>query len=116
MPANRTTGDCPSGRTIRRQELGRRQPVAAVDDAAVELIAAHRSAERLVARMLDGGWSGAAADAFGDAWAEWEAGASEVTSALEAMRDGLVLAGRELSSTDHATSDTLGRLGVRLTP
>jgi len=90
--------------------------VAAVDGATVELIAAHRSAERLVARMLDGGWSGAAAEAFGGAWSEWEAGAYEVSSALEAMRDGLILAGRELSATDHATGATLAHLGARLAP
>jgi len=87
-----------------------------IDDATVELTAAHRNAERLVARMLDGGWSGAAAEAFGEAWLEWEAGAAEVGSAVAKIGDGVVLAGRELSSTDQVAGSTFNRLGDRLMP
>lgn len=90
--------------------------VAAAGNSAAELAAARHDAERMVGRMLDGGWSGAAAEAFGEAWSEWVAGATDVVAALDEIREGLVLARLELRAADVDSGSTLDLLATRLAP
>lgn len=52
-----------------------------------------------VESLLDGDWTGVAADAFADGWADWRAAADDVL-------DGLVAIGQLLDATHH---DLTGR-------
>jgi len=71
-----------------------------------------RSADE-VERLLDGGWRGAAADAFAAAWSEWLAGAAEVRVALATISDGIEESLRIAAAADTATtSDLAGLLRV----
>lgn len=60
-------------------------------------------------RLLDGGWSGAAAKSFALGWGEWVGGYDDAVSALDAM-------GRLLAATGHAygESESASLGGIRL--
>jgi WXG100 family type VII secretion target len=73
-----------------------------------------RRAARDVDRLLDGGWSGAAADAFGAAWHDWLAGAAEVRSALDSIAGSLTVVRRELVLADAGASAATDRIRERL--
>lgn len=47
-----------------------------------------------MAGLLGGGWTGLAADAFGEAWSQWRAGAAQVIDALE-VTSALLLTGSQ---------------------
>ncbi len=89
--------------------------VADVGDAIGTLAASRRRAGDDVARLLDGGWSGDAADAFAVAWQEWCAGADQVQAALTSIAAALGTTRRELTTVDDVAAaeshDLLGRLG-----
>ena len=63
--------------------------VVDVRRAASLLAEAHGHADGQVSLLLDGGWSGAAADAFGEAWRDWARAASLVVRDLEASAEVL---------------------------
>lgn len=65
-------------------------------------------------RLLDGGWQGAAADAFAEAWSEWLAGAGEVRAALVSVGDGIETSHRLAAGSDTATTSDLAVLHTRV--
>lgn len=69
---------------------------------------------RDVATLLDGGWTGIAADAFDRSWEEWRAGAAEVLAALAAMRNLVADVHDDLTERDTATGTALASVGGRL--
>jgi len=73
-----------------------------------------RRGEDEVARLLDGGWSGAAAAAFDDAWREWLTGAAAVRAGLGALAAGIRTSERLVRTTDEgataASSSLLDRV------
>lgn len=73
-----------------------------------------RRAARAVDRLLDGGWTGAAAAAFGAAWEEWLAGAADVRVALVSIADSLVVVRRELELADLGSVAATDRIRERL--
>lgn len=88
--------------------------VAEVDTGADSLGSTRRRAATHVGRLLDGGWSGAAADSFADAWEEWLAGADQVLDGLRSIGAALELTGRELMTADATAGGTTARLTERL--
>jgi WXG100 family type VII secretion target len=73
-----------------------------------------RRAARDVGRLLDGGWTGAAASAFAAAWDEWLAGASDVREALGSIAESLVVVRRELELADLGSVVATDRIRERL--
>ena len=90
--------------------------VAADDVAAAvgELDGARRRSAVEVDRLLDGGWRGAAADAFAGAWADWLDGAAEVRSALASIGDAITVSERLAVTADAGSSGDLGSLHGRV--
>jgi WXG100 family type VII secretion target len=72
--------------------------------------------DREVGALLDGDWTGLAADAFADAWQEWQTGARRVAEALAVMGGLLDAVQRDLWARDtdaQARLDAVhGRLSV----
>src|SRR5688572_11396585 len=66
-----------------------------------------RRAASDVSALLDGGWTGAASESFGEAWAEWLAGAAQVSAALSSIAGSLSWVRRDLT---HADDDARCRL------
>lgn len=82
-----------------------------------QLLGQHRAtADRRVRGVLGTGWTGAAGEAFGEAWEDWTLAARQVETALEAM--GLLLASvhRDLTDRDQDAHQALDRLAGRLGP
>ncbi|GAB3778989.1 WXG100 family type VII secretion target [Nocardioides ungokensis] len=63
-----------------------RAALAELDRAADRLHTTRRQAGRHVDGLLDGDWSGLAAEAFGEGWAGWCRGSQEVLDGLLALR------------------------------
>lgn len=82
--------------------------VAELRDVADTLDARRRRTELAVDVLLDGGWSGRAADAFLEGWEEWRAGAAQVLEALATMAE---LIGR--SHAEQVTQDEVAADGLR---
>lgn len=72
-----------------------------VNHAVVELAEARSRTCRLVAHLMDGGWSGAAADTFDEAWHDWLAGEAQVCEALERIESALTSTERDLAARDE---------------
>ncbi len=72
-----------------------------VNDAVVELTEAQSRTSRQVGHLLDGNWSGAAAEAFDDAWHDWLAGEAQVREALEQIACALSSTERDLAARDE---------------
>lgn len=72
----------------------------AVDSLAVTRLGVGRD----VAAVLDGGWSGSAADSFADAWSSWLAGAEQVEAALSLIASSLALTRRSVTLADDAAN------------
>ncbi|MEJ7832032.1 MAG: WXG100 family type VII secretion target [Nocardioides sp.] len=82
---------------------------------AADLLHDHRTrAVRQVEHLLDGGWSGIAADAFADGWADWQRAAADVLLGLAGMAELLDGFHGELTDSDQASGDRLYRLAGRL--
>ena len=73
-----------------------------------------RGAARDVDRLLDGGWTGAAASSFAAAWEKWLAGAADVRVTLESIADSLTFARRELDLADLGPVAATHRIHERL--
>lgn len=52
-------------------------------------------------QLLDSGWNGDAAAAYGPAWDQWHSGAGQVIRGLQTMAELLTLAGKEYAKTDE---------------
>lgn len=91
-----------------------REAVGEVGSAVDVLDEACRRSAADVERLLDGGWRGAAADAFAAAWAEWLAGAGEVRAALASIGDGIEVSHRLADAADTATTSDLAGLHERV--
>jgi WXG100 family type VII secretion target len=61
--------------------------------------------------LLDGGWRGQAAVAFGRGWAQWFAGADEVLDALQAMARLLGVTGQGYEGADSDSTQALTGAG-----
>jgi WXG100 family type VII secretion target len=91
-----------------------RLAVAEVDVAVATLDEACRRSADDVDRLLDGGWRGPAATAFGSAWADWLAGASEVRAALCSIGEGISAARGTALTADTTTTSEVVALHERL--
>lgn len=84
-----------------------------------QLAATRHRIGRQVEVLLDGGWHGCAADAFAEAWAEWETGAQDVLDGLVSMTELVAAVHRDLLDRDTASQARLdavaGRVAARLT-
>lgn len=67
-----------------------------------------------VETLLDGGWLGAAATAYGEGWAEWQEGARQVLAGLEAMVRLLGAVEVSFTETDGGRAGEVGRIAARL--
>lgn len=94
------------------------QTVGALRRTSDSLEQSRASTERQVDCLLDGGWSGAAAAAYGEGWQEWRAGCREVLASLAVMIDLVVAAGADLDTADVTSRDVhealQGRVAERL--
>jgi WXG100 family type VII secretion target len=61
--------------------------------------------------LLNGGWTGSAANGFAQGWEQWHAGAVEVLDALKSMAHLLGATGRDYGLADGSSADTLNRSG-----
>lgn len=95
-----------------------RAAVADLRTAAEKLRADRDRISHEVRSLLDSGWSGAAASAFGEGWTEWEHAASEVLAGLATMGDLLQATHADLTEADAAAgsdlADISGRIVARL--
>lgn len=64
--------------------------------------------------LLDGGWSGAAATAYAEGWADWCAGAERVLDGLGTMGRLLDAVHLDLTERDLGAQSGLARLTARL--
>ena len=79
-----------------------------------ELAQACDRGEAEVARLLDGGWTGAAAAAFADAWGDWLAGAASVRAGLAGLAAGVDTSSVVARSADASVTSGFSRLEERL--
>ncbi|GAA1478244.1 hypothetical protein GCM10009623_26900 [Nocardioides aestuarii] len=79
-----------------------------------ELTQACDRGEAEVARLLDGGWTGAAATAFADAWGDWLAGAASVRAGLAGLAAGVDTSAHVAGAADATVTTGLARLEERL--
>lgn len=75
---------------------------------------ARQRVEREVGALLDGGWTGVAADAFTDGWLDWKEAADDVLDGLVAMGQLLDAVHADLSDRDIGSQATLDRLAQRI--
>lgn len=100
--------------TIAASNSAFRTAVADVRTGADALAHSRARIDRQVGALLDGGWTGVAADAFTDAWQEWEAGARRVVEALAAMGGLLDAVQRDLWARDTDTQVRLDAVHGRV--
>lgn len=76
--------------------------------------------DREVTALLAGGWTGVAARAFADAWADWQGAAGEVRAGLLTIGQLLESVHRDLVERDRdaatAVDQVASRLGTRSAP
>lgn len=88
--------------------------VVELDAIAARLRRDRDRASRQVETLLDGGWSGAAATAYGEGWAAWRDGADRVLDGLQATIGLLQGVERSFVSTDRDGAAAADRLAARL--
>lgn len=91
--------------------------LATVEDVrrvADELRAHRDQADREVDRMLDGGWSGRAAQAFGEGWLEWRRGSEDVLRGLAALGELLSAVHADLLARDVQSGADLDAVAHRI--
>ena len=91
-----------------------RAAVADVRTAADRLRDDRDRVAREVDDLLDGGWSGPAATAYAEGWADWKDGAARVLAGLDAMGRLLEAAHADLLESDGSSGGALARLTTRL--
>jgi WXG100 family type VII secretion target len=85
------------------------QASSVTDSIGVDLAAELAQLRAVVGDVLSGGWGGAAATAFDQAWLSWQAGADDMVSALGRLAELLADAGREYAARDAVSSELLRR-------
>lgn len=71
-------------------------------------------ADQRMSGFLGGGWTGAAADSFADAWADWKVAADRVEGGLDAMQQLLDAAHRDLTVQDDDSQRALDQISQRI--
>lgn len=90
------------------------QAIRDVQDAASRL---HRDRDRIDERVsgyLGSGWTGVAADSFGEAWAEWKTGATDVLEGLVAMGELLDATQKDFIQQDDASEQAMNQIAARI--
>ena len=90
------------------------QAIRDVQDAASRL---HRDRDRIDERVsgyLGSGWTGVAADSFGEAWAEWKTGATDVLEGLVAMGELLNATQKDFIQQDDASEQAMKQIAARI--
>lgn len=100
--------------TITADHMAFRETVADVRRAAEQLRSDRDRVARRVDALLDGGWRGAAATSYAEAWTDWTRAADTVLDGLAAMGDLLQAVDASLRRTDVTCGADLGRLTARL--
>jgi WXG100 family type VII secretion target len=100
--------------TIRFENHEFHASVADVRQASAAIAGARARASGQVSALLDGGWTGAAADAFGEAWRDWLSAAAAVSADLEALAGLLADVHQDLSEVDAVVTCGFGQLAGRL--
>jgi len=88
--------------------------VADVRRAADQLRADRARVAREVDALLDGSWTGPAASAYAEGWADWKAAADTVLHGLAAMGELLDAARSDLDRSDASSYDSLALIAARL--
>lgn len=91
-----------------------RRAVTDVRTAAERLRSDRDRIGREVGSFLDGGWSGVAADAFTQGWADWTSASGDVLDGLDAMGALLDAVHHDLSTRDDDTRVRLDRVAARI--
>lgn len=91
-----------------------RVTVTQIEAAAARLRADRDRISGQVETLLDGGWRGAAATAYGEGWAEWHAGADRVLDGLETMVRLLRAVEVSFEERDHDAGASVHRIRARL--
>jgi WXG100 family type VII secretion target len=81
---------------------------ADVREAAHRLRSARDRADHRVTGFLEAGWSGLAADAYTEAFEDWQMAARRVEDGLTAMAELMDATQRDLHARDAAASQVLG--------
>jgi len=91
-----------------------RTALADLDRAADRLHTARRHLGQQVDGLLDGDWSGLAAEAFGEGWAGWCSGSQEVLDGLLALRRLVEAVRLDLMQQDAGTQVRIGSIAQDL--
>ena len=91
-----------------------RMIVARIEVAAARLRHDRDAISGQVETLLDGGWQGAAATAYGAGWTEWRDGADQVFAGLEAMVQLLDAVEVSFTDTDGGRATAVARIAARL--
>lgn len=100
--------------TIELHHAAFRAAIEDVGAAAHRLRADRDRIGREVGELLDGGWSGRAATAYAEGWAEWLDGSGDVLAGLDAMADLLEAVHRDLAERDADSERDLAVVATRL--
>jgi WXG100 family type VII secretion target len=87
---------------------------ANVREAAGILRTDKNSIDDRVTSFTESGWTGIAADAFVEAWADWKLAATDVEEGLAAMADLLDAAQRDFNVQDQETQAALDSISARI--
>ena len=85
-----------------------------VHDAAAQLERTLSEAARRVNAFLGSGWTGVAAEAFAEAWADWAAAAGDLRAGLADIAELLDATHVDLTTRDRNSEATLTGLAPRL--
>lgn len=88
--------------------------VAELRDVAVTLADERRRTDLAVEVLLDGGWSGRAADAYLEGWTDWRAGCDQVLEALAAMAELVGSCAATQTELDESVAAALRSLAAAL--
>lgn len=88
--------------------------VASLHSACDAVATARSTARASVASLLDSSWTGAAASAFAEGWADWLAASAVLTSELDATATVLARIHGALTSVDDEASSSVSLLAERL--
>lgn len=83
-------------------------------EAAGTLHADQASIDERVRGFLAAGWTGIAATAFAEAWADWKDAADDVEQGLAAMADLIAAAQRDFNIQDAASQASLDAIAARI--
>lgn len=88
--------------------------VADLRDVVSTLEAERRRTDRAVDLLLDGGWSGRAAEAYLEGWEDWRRGCDEVLAALASMAELIAVSRVDRVEQDSRAAEDLRAVAARL--